>query len=284
MDAIKVESHPFTYDDAPIEKIIHAVAWTKGCEPESLEPLYEVIDPDALAALLESNQGSPLTVTFSYEGCDVHVDRNGLITVREHPKSVAARLPRPVNVLLVEPRCEQSPQEFCTELLDTEQGDDATVLQVKYASADAKRRSSRSLNSTTAEPSQRIIMGEFTRSASTETTSLTGEDRVQQLTIPDPDDLGRLGCHIREWLSAQADAKKQPVVCFQSINDLLQHVELRQAFRFLYILTARIRAADGVAHFHLLADTIDDETQATLEPLFDCVIEVGQNEDVDQVS
>lgn len=281
MAPIKVEPHPFTYDDAPIESIIQAVAWVKGTEPEALDPLYDGINPDALESLLEADPGNSLTVTFSYEGCSVHINRKGSITVRERPESVVARLKRPGNVLLMEPPYEHSTDGFCTELRHIEPLDRDSVLQVEYAPSDVNKPSSRSPRSTTTGASHRITMGEFTRSASTKPTTHAINDHTQQTTIPDPGDLTTLGCQISEWLSAQEDAERQPAVCFPSISDLLQHVELRHAFRFLHIFSARIRAADGVAHFHLTVNSVDDETRATLEPLFDHVIEVSQEEDID---
>ncbi|AFO55738.1 MULTISPECIES: HalOD1 output domain-containing protein [Natrinema] len=42
------------------------IAARKGCAPTALPPLYEAVDPEALAAVLESNPD--VTVRFEYAG------------------------------------------------------------------------------------------------------------------------------------------------------------------------------------------------------------------------
>lgn len=59
--------------------VVEEIARHKGIPPVQLHPpLYSVIDPDALDAVLAdgaSRDGSlPLTVSFEYDGCVVHVD------------------------------------------------------------------------------------------------------------------------------------------------------------------------------------------------------------------
>lgn len=65
--------------------IIDAVAAIVGREPTSLQPLYEVVDPDALDDLLRSLHRTEMdgggSVNFSYNGCEVTVDADGTITV-----------------------------------------------------------------------------------------------------------------------------------------------------------------------------------------------------------
>lgn len=53
-----------------------------GTEP--LDPLHEVIDPDALEALCRPRDDDPreaTTVTFAYCGCEVTVESTGRVTV-----------------------------------------------------------------------------------------------------------------------------------------------------------------------------------------------------------
>ena len=62
--------------------IVQTVATATGTDHESMEPLYSVLDPDALDALLSSPRENDLRLTFPYEGCIVMVESNGEITVR----------------------------------------------------------------------------------------------------------------------------------------------------------------------------------------------------------
>lgn len=70
--------------DAPSTAVIEAIAAYHGTEPTDLDqPLYEVIDPDALDALFANagtvDRPAPDLVAFSYDGCRVQVFRDGSI-------------------------------------------------------------------------------------------------------------------------------------------------------------------------------------------------------------
>ncbi|WP_226007107.1 HalOD1 output domain-containing protein [Natrinema salinisoli] len=67
----------------PIPRIIDAVAEGEDVEPLALDPpLAEVVDPDALEALLEGTTTSELEIRFTYRGHDVVVDESGRVQVR----------------------------------------------------------------------------------------------------------------------------------------------------------------------------------------------------------
>ena len=74
-----LQSHPST-------AVIEAIAEYEGLDPVELEPpLFEVIDPDALDALVgneESGQAqSDIAVQFTYNQCRVKVSSDGSIEV-----------------------------------------------------------------------------------------------------------------------------------------------------------------------------------------------------------
>lgn len=82
-------------DQTPSEAVIRAVASASGRKPtplsnteggETLDPLYNVINPDALDKLCNStteNSQSAGTVKFRYSGYAVTVDGTELVTVTE---------------------------------------------------------------------------------------------------------------------------------------------------------------------------------------------------------
>lgn len=62
------------------QKVINEVATATGVDPLDLEPLYSVIDPDALNAMFRRTDGSTsasLTLHFTMEGCEVIVHGDG---------------------------------------------------------------------------------------------------------------------------------------------------------------------------------------------------------------
>ncbi|WP_227354560.1 DUF7504 family protein [Haladaptatus salinisoli] len=68
-------------------------------------------------------------------------------------------------------------------------------------------------------------------------------------------------------------------VCFDSLTPLLEEHSRESVFRFLHVLTARIRNVNGMAHFHLPAE-MDSTVVRALSPAFDAVVEVRAKGDV----
>lgn len=73
-------------DSRPSWSVVEAVAEATGRDATALRPLYDVVDADALDALLDpaSYRSSDLRwgrVSFRYEGCDVAVHADGRVVV-----------------------------------------------------------------------------------------------------------------------------------------------------------------------------------------------------------
>ena len=99
-------------------------------------------------------------------------------------------------------------------------------------------------------------------------------------TIENPSDLTGIGIELSELLSGMATAADEDehlVVCFDSITSLLQYAALQRAFRFLHVVTGRVKTAGGVGHYHLDQEAHDRQTLATLKGLFDAVVNVDED-------
>lgn len=74
-----------TYEADPGEPIsvvvVRAVAVLENTDPMELPPLYQVIDPEALDALVESDPGPPRQIEFDYCGYEVIVREGTHVTV-----------------------------------------------------------------------------------------------------------------------------------------------------------------------------------------------------------
>jgi hypothetical protein len=143
------------------------------------------------------------------------------------------------------------------------------------------------------------VTGDPTRSSSDAvarpTPNETGRDPTADLPIPDrpgpvgPDesaawysrlttleDLPGLARHVNRHLRRFEAADPDPSeirLCFDSLDPFVDTVDQRDLFRFLHVVTNRLRAADAMAHFHLSA-AADAVTVRTLRPLFDATVEV----------
>ncbi|WP_458188571.1 DUF7504 family protein [Haladaptatus sp. NG-WS-4] len=62
-------------------------------------------------------------------------------------------------------------------------------------------------------------------------------------------------------------------VCFDSLTPLFEEHTRESVFRFLHILTARVRNVNGMAHFHLPAE-MESALVTDLAPIFDAIVEV----------
>ena len=71
-------------DSSVATAVVEAVATESGRDPQELEPLYGVVDPDALETFFDAGSGgsrSPRRVVFTYEGYEVAVSGDDRIEV-----------------------------------------------------------------------------------------------------------------------------------------------------------------------------------------------------------
>jgi len=95
------------------------------------------------------------------------------------------------------------------------------------------------------------------------------------------DDLLALGRLVDEHLSRFEAAALSPGevrVCMESLDPLIDVFDPEELFRFLHLLTARVRALHGIGHFHM-ATGLDSELADLLEPLFDVTIRSRETEE-----
>lgn len=79
------ESHSIAEFDSVVESVVFAVSALTGTDPVEMEPLYEIVDVDALEDLFAPKaDGTPReggTVSFTYCGCVVTVEGTDQVTV-----------------------------------------------------------------------------------------------------------------------------------------------------------------------------------------------------------
>ncbi|USZ71652.1 HalOD1 output domain-containing protein [Natronosalvus halobius] len=77
--------HDWASEESPSEEVVEAVAAATGSTPESIPPLYEVVDPEALDQLFApTGHGVSLrtgVIEFRFHGCDVTIATSGRTTV-----------------------------------------------------------------------------------------------------------------------------------------------------------------------------------------------------------
>ena len=63
--------------------VVLAVAAAANVRPHELDPLYEVVDPDALNHLFDDPGRAPLAVSFEYEGYAVTLRGRGEVVLTD---------------------------------------------------------------------------------------------------------------------------------------------------------------------------------------------------------
>ena len=73
----------WTGSNPPVVAVVDAVADATGRDPDAVGPLYDSVDPSALTTLLQTggDGDNPVTISFTYDGCDISVSSSGEITV-----------------------------------------------------------------------------------------------------------------------------------------------------------------------------------------------------------
>lgn len=69
-----------TADRSVSGEVVEEVAAREGVQPTDLDPLYGVVDPDALDSLFRNGSG---TVTFEYHGYEVIAGSDGHVALRD---------------------------------------------------------------------------------------------------------------------------------------------------------------------------------------------------------
>lgn len=69
------------HHDSPSLRVVDALAAATGTDPLDLEPLYHVVDPEALDRLFRTDSSVSACVRFEYDDHAVTVRSDGTVTV-----------------------------------------------------------------------------------------------------------------------------------------------------------------------------------------------------------
>lgn len=122
-----------------------------------------------------------------------------------------------------------------------------------------------------------ISVNETTRSA----TTASGQRNVQYgpdtvAGVESPTDLTGLGIAISEFFDEHGG--QDTVFTLDSLTFLLQYVDLQRAFRFLHVLSNRVKSTGATAHYHMDPGAHDEQVISTLSAVFDAIAEYDDGE------
>jgi len=177
------------------------------------------------------------------------------------------------NILLLAPSLGQQGRDACHHLLARGRPERTNVLSITYTESPSEFVD-RWTDSAGAAPARGgiVTVGESEASVGDPDWAVRG--------VENPSDLTGVGIELSELLSGMASAADDDEMiraCFNNLTSLLQYADLQRAFRFLHVVTGRIKAVGGVGHYHIDPEAHDRQTMATLKGLFDAVVEVDDD-------
>jgi len=190
------------------------------------------------------------------------------------PDANRGNVDRPSNVLLLAPSVEREADAVCEELLHATGTNRTHALLVTCLASPADRLAR--WTGRGGDPDRTTVIDVDTSARSAAATAGTGGALgVPNATVervPDATDLIELGDVLERHLAAEEG--EQTSLCVHSVSDLLQATDTESMFKFLEVLTSAVERADAVAHYHVNPDVHDPETVATLEVLFETVVDL----------
>lgn len=178
------------------------------------------------------------------------------------------------NVLLLVPSLGDRGRNACLELLTRTPPGETNVLTVTYTDTAPEFVRHWGNHAETA-PVRGAVVAIGQAEAELEEPSWAAK------AVDNPADLTGIGIELSEFLSTMSTAAagdEHIAFCFDSVTSLLQYADLQRAFRFLHVVTGRVKTVGGVGYYRLDPDAHDKQTLATLKGLFDAVVEVDEND------
>ncbi|ERH10745.1 MAG: hypothetical protein J07HX64_02524 [halophilic archaeon J07HX64] len=177
--------------------------------------------------------------------------------------------PDAANVLLLAPVDREQSDTLCLDALSRSPPAETRVLAVTYGYSPAEF-----IEAWADHVGEAPAAGGVVAVGESESEFADGTWRAR--FVKNPGDLTGIGIQLSELLSdlaAGAGPNEEVVVCFDAVSSLLQYADLQRSFRFLHVVTGRVRNADSTCYYHLDPDAHDEQTMATLDSLFDSTVE-----------
>lgn len=178
---------------------------------------------------------------------------------------IGHEVPAGTNILMTGPPM-SGKRAVAIDVLTTDftETDGAVVVTTNTAARDLLR-----------ELSERIGSGDRLYGIDCTRESTVDGDRIT--SINSPADLTGVGMAVDNDVSTLADEKLHPRLAVLSVSTLLVYLDFQPVYRFLHVLTGRVRSTDGIGVFTIDEDTHDQETMNTIASLFDEHIQVTEN-------
>lgn len=163
---------------------------------------------------------------------------------------------------------DEQTHEHCVSLSRTSEESRKNLILIRYSQI-GERDLSRVVQQTT--QTTLIAIG-YTQSVPPDI-----ESELNVIEISNPTDLTRLGIVTTGVVQNQHPQSSETALCFDSVSALLRYKSVKEVFKFLHVLLAKLQSAQVTSHFHIDHSTEDQQDVNSLKPIFDNVITVTSN-------
>lgn len=128
-------------------------------------------------------------------------------------------------------------------------------------------------------------MGQNTTPTSSVISGSSAVDSMVVRNISNPSDFARLGITVSRLIQEWKEKTRHPTgICFHSLTPLLRRAETQTLFEFLLGLIQNLGTNRLSAHYHLDPEAQDDQTNKTLNPLFNSIIRISDQGQIEVLS
>lgn len=176
------------------------------------------------------------------------------------------------SVLLLAPSHEPPDDSACIDLLTRDPPGETNVLSTTLSASPAERLSVWQREADSELPKRATIV-DARRNMTNDQLPTSEAGSISVRGLPEDADLYDVGLAIASQLGAWKNTDETTVACLHSVSTLLAAYDTDQVISLITGLNELCERLDVVAHHHVDPNTHDEETLATLRPLYDTVIE-----------
>lgn len=180
------------------------------------------------------------------------------------------------NVLVLEPSLSSVTTERCIDQVEALGVTETPILDLTFTDSPDSRIETWRRRLTAPPPAVEVLAVGQTRGTAepVESPRRFGDDgRFGTRTVDDPRDLTGIGIAVSETLDRWSTWDRA-VGRVGELTTLLQYADESTVFRFLHVLTSRLKQANAVSFYRLAPEAHDEQTVGTLFQLFDDAIRV----------
>lgn len=182
-------------------------------------------------------------------------------------------------VLVISPSGHSITDEVCAGFLASGEASEKDVMFVTSAQSPGDRLQicRNSVDWTSGE----VAVVEVGDIGGTDSVETVNGDPVLTKRVTSPKNLSKIGLLITQIMKGWSNNDRPSMLCFHTLSSISGYVQNQALFQFLFTLQAKLDSYGVSAHYHMGADQHDDQELNTLKTIFDVVIRVSANGEID---